>query len=130
MLTGGTTFDDRRYYVSLDAGSGTPLPNQLRNPHLGVHYVYPDPDTSLGPTEVTLRLSPLYGIHTACDAHDGSPRVVRENEEFEVETGPCRGTADSVLEVVRGAIGPASMLRRTRRREQDIPCPIRAMIER
>ncbi len=38
------------------------------------------------PSEVTFGLSPSYGIHTARDAHEWFMRVMREHEEFEVET--------------------------------------------
>ena len=40
----------------------------------------------LPPTEVTFRLSPSYGIHNAREAHDWFLEMMRENEEFEVET--------------------------------------------
>ena len=42
--------------------------------------------TDLEPTEVTFRLSRRYGIHTARDAHDWFLGMMREHEEFEVET--------------------------------------------
>ena len=38
------------------------------------------------PTEVTFRLSPRFGIHAARDAHDWFLAMMREHEEFEVET--------------------------------------------
>ena len=38
------------------------------------------------PTEVTFGLSPRYGIHTAREAHDWFLEMMREHEEFEVET--------------------------------------------
>ena len=44
------------------------------------------PDTDLPPTEVTFRLSPSYGLTTAHEAHDWFLRMIREHEEFEVET--------------------------------------------
>ena len=37
-------------------------------------------------TEVTLGLSPSYGLLTARDVHDWFPCMMREHEEFEVET--------------------------------------------
>ncbi len=40
----------------------------------------------LEPTEVIFRLSPSYGIHTAREAHDRFLEMIREHEEFEVET--------------------------------------------
>ena len=44
------------------------------------------PDTDLPPTEVTFRLSPSYGVHTALEVHDWFLSLMREHEEFEVET--------------------------------------------
>ena len=44
----------------------------------------------MAPTEVTFRLSPHYGIHTAREAHDWFLRTMREHEEFEVETDQPR----------------------------------------
>ena len=44
------------------------------------------PDTSLESTEVAFGLSPSYGIRTAREAHDWFLRMMREHEEFEVET--------------------------------------------
>ncbi len=38
------------------------------------------------PTEVTFSLSRRYGILTARDAHEWFLRMMREHEEFEVET--------------------------------------------
>ena len=55
-----------------------------RTPRLTVRCEYPD--TPLDPTEVTFGLSPRYGIHTAREAHDWFLRMMREHEEFEVET--------------------------------------------
>ena len=56
----------------------------VRNPRLTVGCGYPD--TPLEPTEVTFHVSPRYGLHTAREAHDWFLRMVREFEEFEVET--------------------------------------------
>ncbi len=38
------------------------------------------------PTCVSFRLSPRYGIRTAREAHDWFLAMMREHEEFEVET--------------------------------------------
>ena len=54
------------------------------NPRLTIRCEYPD--TDLPPTEVTFRLSPSYGLHTARDAHDWFLAMLRNCEEFEVET--------------------------------------------
>ena len=40
----------------------------------------------MAPTEVTFGLSPRYGIRTVDDAHGWFRRMMREHEEFEVET--------------------------------------------
>ena len=53
-------------------------------PVLTVHCTYPG--TELPPTCVTFGLSRQYGIHTASEAHDWFLRMMREHEEFEVET--------------------------------------------
>ncbi len=53
-------------------------------PRLTIRCEYPD--TDLPPTEVSFRLSPSYGLHTALEVHDWFLSMMRENEEFEVET--------------------------------------------
>ncbi len=53
-------------------------------PHLTIHCEYPD--MSSPPSEVTFRLSPRYGIHNAREAHDWFLEMMRNCEEFEVET--------------------------------------------
>ena len=68
----------------LDGGFSTaPL---VRNPHITIRIRCEYPDTPLAPNEVTFRLSPSYGLHTALEAHDWFRRMMREHEEFEVET--------------------------------------------
>ena len=54
------------------------------NPRLTVRCEYPD--MSSPPSEVSIRLSPSYGLHTAREAHDWFLKMMAENEEFEVET--------------------------------------------
>ena len=62
-----------------------PTLEPVRNPRLTVHCEYPD--TPLQPTiEVTFSLSSSYGILTARDAHGWFRRMMREHEQFEVET--------------------------------------------
>ncbi len=56
----------------------------VRNPRLTVGCVYPD--TPLEPTAVSFRLSPRYGLLTSREAHDWFLRMVREFDEFVVET--------------------------------------------
>ena len=53
-------------------------------PRLTVLCVYPD--MSSPPSEVSFRLSPSYGLHTARDVHDWFLAMLRNCEEFEVET--------------------------------------------
>ena len=40
----------------------------------------------MAPTEVSFGLSPCYGLHTARDVHEWFLEMMREHEEFEVET--------------------------------------------
>jgi len=53
-------------------------------PRLTVRCEYPD--GSSPPTEVSFRLSPVYGVHTAREAHEWFLGIMRVHEEFEVET--------------------------------------------
>jgi len=53
-------------------------------PRLTIRCEYPD--SGMAPTEVSFRLSPRYGIHTAREAHDWFLKMMAEHEEFEVET--------------------------------------------
>ena len=57
----------------------------------------------MAPTVVTFGLSPRYGLHTARDAHEWFLGLVREHEEFEVETdrvGPLSFWSETVRRVV------------------------------
>ncbi len=66
----------------LDGGFSTaPL---VHTPRLTIRCEYPD--TDLPPTEVSSRLSPSYGLLTAREAHDRFLGMMREHDEFEVET--------------------------------------------
>ena len=68
--------------MDLDSGFNTaPL---ARSPRLTVRCEYPD--TGSEPTEVTFCLSPSYGILTARETHEWFIDMMREHEEFEVET--------------------------------------------
>ena len=65
------------------------------------------PDTDLPPTELTFRLSSSYGILTALEAHDWFLSLMREHEEFEVETDqagelPMSFWSETVRRVVVG----------------------------
>ncbi len=53
-------------------------------PRLTIRCEYPGPDSP--PDEVTFRLSPSYGIHNAREAHEWFLAMLRNCEEFEVET--------------------------------------------
>ncbi len=55
-----------------------------KTPRLTVLCVYPD--GSSPPDEVTFRLSPSYGIHSAREAHDWFLLMMRSHDEFVVET--------------------------------------------
>ncbi len=63
------------------------------NPRLTVRCEYPD--TDLPPTEVTVRLSPSYGLATGHEANEWFPEMMREHEEFVVETDRVGGNATS-----------------------------------
>ena len=56
----------------------------VRTPRLTIRCEYPD--GSSPPSEVSFRLSRSYGLLTARDAHEWFLDMMRENEEFEVET--------------------------------------------
>jgi hypothetical protein len=63
-------------------GDGFGTTPAVRTPRLTVRCEYPESV----PTEVSFALSPSYGIHTAREAHDWFLSMMREHEEFEVET--------------------------------------------
>ena len=44
------------------------------------------PDGSSPPSEVSFRLSPSYGVHTAREAHEWFLLMMRSHDEFVVET--------------------------------------------
>ncbi len=70
------------YSWDLDGGFGSPLPE--RTPRLSVRCEYPD--TAMAHTEVTFGFSPRCGLLTVREAHDWFLGMMREHEEFEVET--------------------------------------------
>ena len=57
---------------------------QTRTPRLTIRCEYTD--GYLKPTQVTFRISPSYGIHSAREAHDWFLRLMQDFEEFEVLT--------------------------------------------
>ena len=69
---------------SWDLDNGFSAPPVVRTPRLTVRCEYPD--GSSPPDEVTFSLSPCYGIRTAHEAHGWFLEMMREHEEFEVET--------------------------------------------
>ncbi len=71
-------------------------------PHLTIRCEYPD--TDMAPTEVTFDLSPSYGICTARDAHDWFLEMMRDHEEFEVETDRAGELAMQLLRDARETI--------------------------
>ena len=64
-------------------GSFSGLP-RVRTPRLTIRCEYPG--TDLPPTEVTFRLSPSYGLTTGHEANEWFLEMMRQHEEFEVET--------------------------------------------
>ncbi len=71
----------------LGPGFGFSFVEPARTPRLTVRCEYPD--ESSPPSEVSFRLSPSYGIHTAREAHDWFLSLMRENEEFVPHFGAC-----------------------------------------
>ena len=67
---------------SWDPVGGVSTAEPARTPRLSIRCEYPDQP----PTEVTFRLSQSYGIHGAREGHDWFLEMMREHEEFEVET--------------------------------------------
>ena len=53
-------------------------------PRLTVRCEYPDGRSP--PSEVSFRLSPSYGVHTAREAHEWFLLMMRSHDEFVVET--------------------------------------------
>ncbi len=68
----------------LGPGFGFSFVEPVRTPRLTVRCEYPGSDSP--PDEVSFRLSPRYGIYTALEAHEWFLAMLRNCEEFEVET--------------------------------------------
>ena len=63
------------------------------------------PDTDLSPTEVTFRLSPSYGLTTGHEANEWFIEMMKQYEEFEVETDvPGEPPFSFWSETVRGVM--------------------------
>ena len=72
-------------------------------PRLTIRCEYPD--TDLPPTEVTFSLAASYGIHNAREAHEWFLCMMRDHEEFEVETDePGEPPLSFWSETVRGVM--------------------------
>ena len=56
----------------------------VSTPRLTIRCEYPD--TDMAPTEVTFRLSPSYGLTTGHEVNEWFIEMLRDHEEFEVET--------------------------------------------
>ena len=72
------------YSWNPDDGFISASPEPVCNPRLTVRCEYPGAPRE--PIEVTFSLSPSYGIRTVGDAYGWFRRMMREHEEFEVET--------------------------------------------
>ncbi len=70
--------------MSWDLDGGFSTPPLVRNPRLTIRCEYPD--TDMPPTEVTFGLSPAYDIRNAHEANEWFLEMMRQYEEFEVET--------------------------------------------
>ncbi len=70
--------------MSWDLTGGFGTAPVVRTPRLTVRCEYPGSDSP--PDEVSFRLSPRYGIYNAREAHDWLLAMLRNCEEFEVET--------------------------------------------
>ena len=66
------------------SGFNKPLPLRVGTPRLTVRCEYPG--CCSPPDEVSFRLSPRYGLGSAREAHDWFVAMLRNCEEFEVET--------------------------------------------
>ena len=69
---------------SWDLDGGFSSPPLVRTPRLTIRREYSD--TDMLPTEVTFRLSPSYGLLTGHEANEWFIEMMREHEDFEVET--------------------------------------------
>ena len=65
----------RRRFKFCSTSTESPSDHPLEYPGLCLH-----------PVEITFGLSRRYGIRTACDAHDWFLGMMREHEQFVVET--------------------------------------------
>ena len=91
--------------MSWDLDGGFSTAPVVRTPRITIRIRCEYPDTDMPPTEVTFRLSPRYGIHDACEAHEWFLEMMRQHDEFEVETDeagewPVPFSSDTVRRVV------------------------------
>ena len=74
-----------------------------RNPRLTIRCEYPD--TDLEPTYVTFRLAASYGLTTGHEANEWFIDMLRDHDEFEVETDkPGEWPVPFCSETVRGVM--------------------------
>ena len=88
------------YSWDIDGGFSFSLP--VPSPRLTIRSEYPG--LCLHPVEITFGLSRRYGIRTACDAHDWFLRMMREHEQFEVETDNPGEPLPFISETVRRVV--------------------------
>ncbi len=70
--------------MSWDLEGGFNTAPLVRTPRITIRCEYPD--TDMPPTEVTFGLSPAYDIRNAHEANECFIEMMRQHEEFEVET--------------------------------------------
>ena len=89
--------------MSWDLEGGFNTAPVVRTPRITIRCEYHD--TDLPPTEVTFRLSPSYGLTTGHEANEWFIDMLRDHEEFEVETDePGEPPLSFSSETVRGVM--------------------------
>ena len=91
--------------MSWDQGGGFNTAPVVRTPRLTIRCEYPD--MSSPPSEVSFGLSPRYGLHNALEAHDWFIEMMKQYDEFVVETDkagepPMPFWSETVRQVVVG----------------------------
>ena len=92
--------------LSWDLTGGFSFVEPVRTPRLTIRCEYPG--SASPPDEVSFRLSPSYGLLTARDVHDWFLAMLRNCEEFEVETDragelPIPFWSETIRRVVAGS---------------------------
>ena len=83
--------------MSWDLEGGFSTAPLVRTPRITIRIRCEYRDTLLEPTEVTFGLSPSYGLIIGHEAHEWFLEMMREHEEFEVETDRAGEWAAAVL---------------------------------